>query len=791
MNNLSRFFTATFAALSLTTVFAADVIDVKVLATDGFGGDVSSVLSMCQTRAGAVYDAVTISRDVAALKASGEYETIDVDANRTPDGVEVTFSVRRKARFQAPLVVKGAEFFSESKIMTESGLKDGNLYGEGDLAEAAGKVRAAYNKKSFPMAKVTPIVEPIAGGGNSATVTLLVDEGPRMKIDSFVFEGATAVERADLRKAIGDFSWWDPRCWFGEAPTSAAKLAEAKQQIAEVYRERGYLDVEVSDVRFEPCGKDRVFAVFTVTEGPLYTVASTSVTGLTRYPEESVAAKSDLPEVGSVAGSKALDEAARRVQIAVGSGDLGLADSQVDVKWSPSESDPTKLDIVFAVTEGVPVVINEVRIVGNDYTMDKVIRREISLGPGDRMLEDHADRSKRRLENLDYFSRVSYELQDAHRGKNAAGEEYRDLVYKVTEKNTGNFMVGVGASSVDSVYVSAEVSQSNFDIFAPGKLFRGAGQKGRLYAQVGPRIQTYEASVTEPHLFDRLLDLTVEGYRRQRWYDEYDIIRSGGSVAVSYPVKFWPTWNPFGRFGVRWSAEFIEFDDVDKDMLYYKGRLTSLREEDRKYGDAFEAPVRIFWSHDTRNSFRMPTEGSRTSIYCDISAIGDNDYYKFGISHRNYWNVWKRYNHVLMLALRAETIDGISDDVPIYNRLFLGGPKSIRGIEYRHVSPFARKATKDGDPRNSYMPWGGQTLVCANLEYTVPIVNMFRVATFTDVGSVSADEWDLSDDFAWTVGLGFRIDIPMFPIRLDFATPIEKPSHARKEVFSFSVGYDF
>ena len=140
-----------------------------------------------------------------------------------------------------------------------------------------------------------------------------------------------------------------------------------------------------------------------------------------------------------------------------------------------------------------------------------------------------------------------------------------------------------------------------------------------------------------------------------------------------------------------------------------------------------------------------------------------------------------------LLALRAETIDAIDDDVPIYNRLFLGGPKSIRGIDYRNVSPMAKRSDRD----RSYVPWGGQTLVCANLEYTIPIVKMLRIAAFSDVGSVSDEEFDIADDFAWTIGMGLRIDIPMFPVRLDFATPIEKPDHADEEVFSFTVGYEF
>ena len=80
-----------------------------------------------------------------------------------------------------------------------------------------------------------------------------------------------------------------------------------------------------------------------------------------------------------------------------------------------------------------------------------------------------------------------------------------------------------------------------------------------------------------------------------------------------------------------------------------------------------------------------------------------------------------------------------------------------------------------------------------NFEYTIPIVKMLRFAVFSDLGSVGIDEFDLDfdDTFAWTVGCGIRLDIPMFPIRLDFATPIEKPDQAEEEVFSFTVGYDF
>ena len=799
---------ALIALLVSAAAWSAQVVDVKFKALDGFGGDTGSIASRCQTKKGQEYDPATLTRDVSALKDSSEFEDISADAQRVNDGVEITFFVKRKMRYSAPATVKGANAFSASKVLKEAELKVGYLYGEADLAEAADRIRTAYQKKHYYDVKVSPIVEMLPEG-DGATVTFIIDEGDQQKIGSYVFAGAAGVSEDELLEAINVLPWWNPLGWFSDKPVTPEQQVQCVPKIEEVFRNRGYLDVKVSGPERVRREDGSVDVRFDIAEGACYTIGETKLVGLTQYPEEAVRAKSDLPEAGAVAGAKVLADAARRIEVAVGSGDSGLADTHVTVKHIPSDSDPAVANIVFDITEGVPVVINEVKIRGNDYTKDKVIRREITLGPGDRMLEDRAEQSKRRLENLDYFSRVRYELLPTDRGKDENGAEWRDLVYEVEEKNTGNFMVGIGAGSVDSVYAYAEVQQSNFDLFAPNKFFRGGGQKGRLFVQAGPRIQSYEASVTEPHFLDRFLELTVEAYRRNRWYDDYDVIRSGGGAMLSYPAKVWNPksfWDPeadryvsFGKFGVRLGGEFIQMDDVENDFYEYKGVTKQwLKEEDRKYGDAAEAVVRLFWSRDDRDNFRVATRGSRSQVYLDVGA-GDNEYYKIGINHRHYFSPWKDLvsgdswlkEHVFMVGLRAETIDGFgsNDYVPIYNRLFLGGPKSIRGIEYRYVSPYIRKANS----RSDYIPWGGQTLFCMNFEYTVPIVKMVRLAVFSDLGSVGEDEFDFdfSDNFAWTVGLGVRLDIPMFPIRLDFATPIEKPDHCEEEVFSFSVGYDF
>ena len=382
---------AAIALFSAAAASAASVSGVKIKALDGFGGETGAVASRCQTRAGETYDPAVVTRDVNSLKASGEFEAISADANRTEDGVEVVFYVKRKVRFLAPLAVEGNDFFNASRVTKDAGLKDGSLYGEGDLAEAAAKVRQSYRKKDFADAKVVPLVEMVAG--NDARITFKIDEGTRRKVRSVVFSGADHAiessvvgrnlnpfhslaegefEAVELHDAVGDYPWWNPAGWFSDGPSSPEQRLAA---ISEAYRNHGYLDVRVSGPERVDAGDGRVDLVYKVSEGACYRVGKVSIRGLTRYSEKDVRFRSEIPATGAVAGAKELDAAAQSIKLAVSSGDLGLADAHVQVKHIPSRAGGSVADIVFQVTGGVPVRINEVKILGNDYTKDRVIRR--------------------------------------------------------------------------------------------------------------------------------------------------------------------------------------------------------------------------------------------------------------------------------------------------------------------------------------------------------------------------------------------------------------------------------
>jgi outer membrane protein assembly factor BamA len=131
-------------------------------------------------------------------------------------------------------------------------------------------------------------------------------------------------------------------------------------------------------------------------------------------------------------------------------------------------------------------------------------------------------------------------------------------------------------------------------------------------------------------------------------------------------------------------------------------------------------------------------------------------------------------------------VDAYSGELPIYEKLFLGGPRTIRGVEYRDIGQKVYEVGGD------YAPIGGQTMAMATAEYTVPVFKAVRLATFMDVGSLGEDAFDPElSDVCVSVGIGIRIDIPGFPIRFDFAKPVvEDDDYTDEEVFSFAIGFE-
>ncbi|MEI7946176.1 MAG: outer membrane protein assembly factor BamA [bacterium] len=769
--------------LAVGTAFGETVKKVTVRALDKFGTDATDVLQYCSVKEGDTHtqEELTkiLSKDVRTLLDTERFEDVSVEVDTAvTDGIHVIYTIKRRYRFQEPISIRGNDYLSESKVRKYAELKNGDPIDEQILASKVSKIRDEYIKRYYRNVKVSVVLEPITNSVGFAQVTFIIEEGAREKIHEFKFVDNPSIPASDLRYSFGDLPWYDPRGWFMENIVTEQALEDARQQAEDVYQNQGFLDAQVASPVSEKVGEEKVDMIFKVKEGDSYSTESTSIRGVKLFPETEVLASSRLKK-DMVCGRQAINDAAKDIQDYYSS--RGYVDTIVRPLVDPVPGRPGRAVITFDVREGQLAYIRNVVIRGNNETKDKVIRREVLVSPGEILNGVRAERSEARLKNLGYFSEVRHYIEKTDDpGK-------RDLVYEVKEQRTGNFMVGLGISTVDSIFGYGEVSQSNFDILNWPN-FKGAGQKARLGIEYGPRRQTAEVSWTEPWLFNRPLALTVEAYRRMRWFDQYDEIRSGANVGLSYPVMI-------GRLGFRYTLEQVDMDDVDNGEWFNEpntppssvgAKYWKLQED--KYSGNINSIGRLYWSTDTRDQAFVPTRGYQTTIFGDLSEglLGDNEFYRIGASHRH-WFTMPWWKHVLSLRGRAETVDAYSGELPAYESLYLGGPRTIRGVEYRGIGP--KIFANDSD---HYSTTGGKSLIMATAEYTVPVFKAVRVAVFTDAGSLGEDAFGGGMKGACiSAGVGLRIDIPGFPIRFDFAKPfITDDDYTDEQIFSFSVGFE-
>jgi len=237
--------------------------------------------------------------------------------------------------------------------------------------------------------------------------------------------------------------------------------------------------------------------------------------------------------------------------------------------------------------------------------------------------------------------------------------------------------------------------------------------------------------------------------------DEYELTTTGGRVSLSKPLT------PFTRGTLSYSLEQFDVSGVS-------ASITTPREIRREEGARTKSTVGLTVSRDTRDQFFIPTRGNSSSLSAEFSGGplgGDTEIYFLEAKTSHYWPLWN--DHVLNLKGAVRVVEGYGDDqlVPIFDRLFLGGPRNIRGFEYRDVSP--RSTNRFSDE-----PIGGKSSFYGTVEYTIPLWDKIRGAVFYDIGAVNEDSFDFGTaGLNSSYGLGARIDLPMFPLRLDYAFP--------------------
>jgi outer membrane protein insertion porin family len=226
-----------------------------------------------------------------------------------------------------------------------------------------------------------------------------------------------------------------------------------------------------------------------------------------------------------------------------------------------------------------------------------------------------------------------------------------------------------------------------------------------------------------------------------------------------------------------------ELSGVPPQIIHNPGNVSE--EIYSQMGDYLVSKVGLGLAYDTRNSYQLASKGQKTDVRFEVASeyIGSSvNFYSWEVRHIRYLKGFFP-GHILELGARTGVVDnyGDTDDVPLFERWFLGGLDSLRGYEYREVGPLDQFGE----------PLGGNTYWYATAEYSLPIIERVRLAFFYDMGMVYTDAYDWNfSNYANDVGIGLRLTLPIGPLRLDYGIPIHNSSGPTGSGrFQFSAGY--
>jgi len=346
--------------------------------------------------------------------------------------------------------------------------------------------------------------------------------------------------------------------------------------------------------------------------------------------------------------------------------------------------------------------------------------------------------------------------------------------------------------------------------------------------------------LTEPYFLDRRISLGGQAFYSEATYlsSVYSQRNYGFSIEARKPIYSWI----YGVLG--YTLQNYEIYDL------ITGVSPLIRAEE---GTTTKSMVNTSLVWDRRDNPFLTRRGERISISPWVAGGplgGDEQTYGVDFEATKYIRIWK---DVIFLAdVEAATVDvwdkadtksipGVSgqvyangvplvnagnfvfepvpvvtSNVPIFDRLYLGGSSNLRGFRFRDISP------KD----TNNQPIGGQSMARATTEISFPIVEKARGAIFYDVGLVNPGPWNFGvetleiprgvnviatyrydrmnglpftpltprrtfDSLASDFGIGLRLDLPIGPLRLDYGFPIDTAGNPNHGHLNFSVGYQF
>jgi len=721
-----------------------------------------------QLREGGDFDQISLDRDIRALYRTQLFELVEIKYDPVDDKtvnvvVEVTPKYRvLEVKFEGNSKVKTSRLEKEAKIRANQALD------ERQVKDDSEKLREYYQKEGYNQVQISYSIDLDRVGG-FGTVHFKIREGDKVKIAAINFTGNNHVKPRTLRGEMDTKKWWMFSWLTGSGRFKDDQFEDDLDKLRDYYREQGYLDVDIAQdkVTFNYPTPGKLILTIAIDEGRQYHIGQVTFKDNKLYPA-TLLGRVVRQRRGFVFSPSKLDKDVTRLE------DFYGKDGYLDTRVRPNRKanlTTGDIDIEYEIAESEKFAVESIVIEGNTKTKSTVILRELVLGPGDVFSTVLMKLSQLKLENTRFFEDVNVKDQET----NIPGR--RNMRISVKEGRTGNLTFGAGFSSLERATLFAEVSQSNFDLFNRRSFFQGDGQKFRLRLQIGSLSSEIVMDFEEPYLFQKQLALGFSIFRTSSDYNSsfYTEIDTGAEVYLRKHL--------FELFEGRLAYKF-EIVDIKDVAPNASSVITALA------GNNALSQVSFQLLRDTRDKIINTTSGNRIEL--DTAFAGGplggskiNNFYSVEFRGSQFFPVFETQAQVLSLIARGGVIQnfGRSTDVAYYNKYYLGGPTTLRGFEYRDVSP--RDALSE--------PIGGKTYGFFSAEYSLDIVSPIRFAVFYDAGFVNSGAYDFNPaNYNDNFGVGLRLFVAGAPLSLDFGIPITGDKINKKgNQFNFSFGTRF
>jgi outer membrane protein insertion porin family len=670
------------------------------------------------------------------------------------------------------IAFEGNKKLETDKLTDEIQIKPRTVYTRTRVQADVDRILELYRRAGRYSARIEPKV--VVLDQNRVDLIFEIDEGPRTPVSRINFVGNHAFDGDDLRDTIltKEAIWW--RFLTSNDSYDPDRLQYDKELLRRFYLANGYADFRVvSAVAELTPNRQDFFITFTVDEGEKYNFGKIEMRGELKGLDTNTLTDKLLMSEGDVYDASKIEDTVIALSEAVTKQHFAFVDVRPEFN---KNRDAHTIDIVFDISEGPRIFVERINFIGNDTTVDDIIRRQMQLAEGDAFNQDLLKKSEQRLKDLDFFEKV--------KATNTPGSEPDKTIVNVnlTEKSTGEVSVGAGYSGYDGVFAQFDIRQRN--------LF-GEGKDVEFGAQISSYYQQLNIGYTQPYLLGRDIaggfDIvrTVQSYTQNYTYDQQ---RTGFDFRVGYALS------ENLRQTLTYGFTANEITNIQSGASVYVFEQQGLR---------FTSAIGQSLIYDKRDSRVDPTKGYVLTLSNNLAGLGGTDHYFQTVVKGSYYY---QLAEGWVLNARAEGGDvvGLGEDVNIESRFFIGGD-NLRGFRIAGIGP--RDIT-------THDPLGGDYYYTGSLETSIPLglpkEYGIKLFAFTDVGSLGGIQQktetisingvptlvstaNIFQSFAprASAGLGVSWKSPFGLIRIDFADPFLKQPLDKGQILNFNFGSHF